>query len=136
MGSDEEAVRRVVEAFERSDWSEIDVRFGPLRIRLSAGDDAHRPLPTEPAITPDAPSDVIEPDVSAAPSATDGDPADAPPGAHLVTSPSPGIFWRAPEPGARPFTDVGHHVDASSTICIVEVMKLMNHVKAGVSMPN
>jgi acetyl-CoA carboxylase biotin carboxyl carrier protein len=51
----------------------------------------------------------------------------------VVTSPSPGIFWCAPEPGAPPFTDVGLRVDASSTIGIVEIMKLMNHVKASVA---
>ena len=32
-----------------------------------------------------------------------------------------------------PFADVGHTVEASATLCIVEVMKLMNHVKASVS---
>ena len=56
-----------------------------------------------------------------------------PTGAHVVVSPSPGILWRSPEPGAPPFADVGDVVDASATVCIVEVMKLMNHVKAGVS---
>jgi biotin carboxyl carrier protein len=64
-----------------------------------------------------------------------GSPAMAKPppsGAHLVVSPSPGIFWRSPEPGLPPFTDEGHTVDASATVCIVEVMKLMHHVKAGV----
>ncbi|RPI05274.1 MAG: acetyl-CoA carboxylase, biotin carboxyl carrier protein, partial [Actinobacteria bacterium] len=53
--------------------------------------------------------------------------------AHVVVSPSPGIFWRSPEPGLPPFADLGLSVDASATVCIVEVMKLMNHVKAGVS---
>jgi acetyl-CoA carboxylase biotin carboxyl carrier protein len=55
-----------------------------------------------------------------------------PDGAHVVVSPSPGIFWRSPEPGAPPFADVGDTIDASATVCIVEVMKLMNHLKAGV----
>ena len=52
MGSDEEAVRRVVEAFERSDWSEIDVRFGPLRIRLSAGEAGTRIAMTPSFVSP------------------------------------------------------------------------------------
>jgi biotin carboxyl carrier protein len=50
----------------------------------------------------------------------------------VVVSPSPGIFWRSPEPGAPPFADVGDTIDASATVCIVEVMKLMNHLKADV----
>ena len=56
-----------------------------------------------------------------------------PAGAHVVVSPSPGILWRSPQPGAPPFADIGDVVDASSTVGIVEVMKLMTHVKAGVS---
>jgi acetyl-CoA carboxylase biotin carboxyl carrier protein len=43
-----------------------------------------------------------------------------------------GIFYVAPEPGAPPFAGVGQHVAADDIVCIVEVMKLMNHVKAGV----
>ena len=50
-----------------------------------------------------------------------------------MVAPSPGIFWRSPEPGLPAFADVGDVVEASATVCIVEVMKLMNHVKAGVS---
>jgi biotin carboxyl carrier protein len=50
-----------------------------------------------------------------------------------VVSPSPGIFWRSPEPGRPPFVELGHTVERSATVCIVEVMKLMNHVKAGIS---
>ena len=49
-----------------------------------------------------------------------------------MTSPSPGIFWRAPEPGSAPFTDIGQTVEPAATLCIIEVMKLMHHVKAGV----
>ena len=56
-------------------------------------------------------------------------PADAP---HVIRAPSPGIFWRSPEPGAPPFADVGDVIEPSATVCIVEVMKLMNHIKAGV----
>ena len=50
-----------------------------------------------------------------------------------MLSPTVGIFYRAPEPGAPPFADVGRHVGKDDIVCIVEVMKLMNHVKAGVS---
>ena len=56
-----------------------------------------------------------------------------PTGAHVVVSPTFGIFWRSPEPGLPPFADLGHTVEASATVCIVEVMKLMYHVKADVS---
>jgi acetyl-CoA carboxylase biotin carboxyl carrier protein len=52
-------------------------------------------------------------------------------GVHRVTSPSVGVFWRAPDPSASPFVEIGQRVDAEDPVCIVEVMKLFNHVQAG-----
>ncbi|HXF30487.1 MAG TPA: biotin/lipoyl-containing protein [Solirubrobacterales bacterium] len=49
-----------------------------------------------------------------------------------VESPSVGLFWRSPSPGAPPFVEVGQTVAAGDTVAIVEVMKLMNHVAAPV----
>ena len=49
-----------------------------------------------------------------------------------VTSPTVGTFYRAPGPGQRPFVDVGSPVEADSVVCIVEVMKLMSSVTAGI----
>lgn len=53
----------------------------------------------------------------------------------LVTIPSPmlGTFYRAEAPGAAPFVEVGARVEADTTVCIIEVMKMMNSVPAGVS---
>ena len=48
-----------------------------------------------------------------------------------VTAPLVGTFYRAPEPGAEPFVEVGSTVEADQTVGIVEAMKLMNPVKAG-----
>ncbi|HEX3238643.1 MAG TPA: biotin/lipoyl-containing protein [Solirubrobacterales bacterium] len=49
-----------------------------------------------------------------------------------IESPSVGLFWRAPSPGAPPFVEVGGRVAAGETVAIVEVMKLMNHVSSPV----
>jgi acetyl-CoA carboxylase biotin carboxyl carrier protein len=49
-----------------------------------------------------------------------------------VKSPLAGTFYRAPAPGARPFVEVGGEVKAGDQLAIVEVMKLMNTVKAPV----
>jgi biotin carboxyl carrier protein len=43
-----------------------------------------------------------------------------------------GIFHRAPKPGASPFVEVGSRVEEQTVIGIIEVMKLMNSVQAGV----
>lgn len=142
MRSESEAIRRVIDAFEKSDWSEIDVRVGPVRVHLRTGD------PTDSGPTPDSvrsgddsavdarrtgvrpePGPDNSPSVPPSSAAT---PVDVAADAFVVRSPSPGIFWRSPQPGAPPFADVGQHVDVASTLCIVEVMKLMNHVKGGV----
>jgi acetyl-CoA carboxylase biotin carboxyl carrier protein len=50
-----------------------------------------------------------------------------------VRAPLPGTFYRAPQPGAAPFVEVGSRVSADTVIGIVETMKLMNSVHAGVA---
>jgi acetyl-CoA carboxylase biotin carboxyl carrier protein len=74
---------------------------------------------------------VAEPAAAAAPvpAAAPGGP---PPAGTPIESPSVGLFWRAPSPGAPPFVEVGARVAAGDTVAIVEVMKLMNHVVASV----
>jgi len=52
-------------------------------------------------------------------------------GGHEVKAPMVGTFYRAPAPGASPFVEVGSLVTEEDTICIIEVMKLMNSIKAG-----
>jgi acetyl-CoA carboxylase biotin carboxyl carrier protein len=54
-------------------------------------------------------------------------------GLFAVTAPLPGTFYRAPAPGAAPFVEVGSRVSADSVVGIVETMKLMNAVPAGVA---
>jgi acetyl-CoA carboxylase biotin carboxyl carrier protein len=49
-----------------------------------------------------------------------------------VSAPLLGTFYRAPKPGAPPFVDVGSQVEEDTIIGIIEVMKLMNTVRAGV----
>jgi acetyl-CoA carboxylase biotin carboxyl carrier protein len=56
-----------------------------------------------------------------------------PSGGHLVKSPMVGTFYRAPAPDQPPFVEVGARVQADTIVCIIEVMKLMNSVAAGVA---
>jgi acetyl-CoA carboxylase biotin carboxyl carrier protein len=44
-----------------------------------------------------------------------------------------GTFYRAEAPGAAPFVEVGARVEPDTVVCIIEVMKMMNSVPAGVS---
>ena len=77
---------------------------------------------------------VASPSTVAAPVAATAAPAAAPEvtDGTAVESPMLGTFYRAPKPGAQPFVEVGAQVEADTVIGIVEVMKLMNTVRAGV----
>lgn len=55
-----------------------------------------------------------------------------PPVGTFVTSPMVGTFYSSPSPEDPPFIKVGDQVDESMVICIIEAMKVMNEVKAGV----
>jgi acetyl-CoA carboxylase biotin carboxyl carrier protein len=44
-----------------------------------------------------------------------------------------GTFYRAQAPGAEPFVDVGARVEPDTIVCLIEVMKMMNSVPAGVA---
>jgi acetyl-CoA carboxylase biotin carboxyl carrier protein len=140
-----ETIRALLDAFERSDWREMVVEVGEDRLHVSRD-----PLPESATLVP-APAKTA-PAVSAAGPVAAGDPAPAavakassgvvPPAASptaepageipdqgtRIESPSVGLFWRAPAPGAPPFVEVGGRVAAGETVAIVEVMKLMNHV--------
>ena len=136
-----EDIRALVSAFESSDWDEMSLQHGDTRLELTrtgrppAGrESAPAPAPVAaaaPVATP-APTATAAP-VAAASAPTTGPAIAAHPDGHKVTSPSLGLFWRSPQPGAPPFVEVGQKVHSEDTVCIVEVMKLMNHVKAGVS---
>jgi biotin carboxyl carrier protein len=133
VSDDHEVLKRIVAAFEASDWAEIDVRAGSLRIHLSTRTD-----PSTAPIGLDRPPPAEQPGPTGAtpavaPAVPTTQTAELPAGTHLVVSPSPGIFWRSPQPGAPPFADTGDRVEPDTTVCIVEVMKLMNHVKAAVA---
>ena len=53
-------------------------------------------------------------------------------GFHRIVAPMLGTFYRAPAPGATPFVDVGTRVEEETVVCLIEVMKMMNAVPAGV----
>ena len=60
-------------------------------------------------------------------------PAAAASGLVEIKAPMLGTFYRAPKPGADPFVAIGSRIEPDTVIGIIEVMKLMNSVAAGVS---
>ena len=49
-----------------------------------------------------------------------------------IKAPVLGTFYATPKPGAPPFVEVGQLVAEDDVVCLIEVMKLFNTVKAGV----
>jgi len=49
---------------------------------------------------------------------------------HAVKAPMVGTFYRAPNPGAAPFVEVGQSVKEGDALCIIEAMKLLNEIEA------
>ena len=52
---------------------------------------------------------------------------------HKINSPIVGTFYRAPSPDLPSYVEVGSHIKAGSTLCIVEAMKLMNEIESDIS---
>jgi len=143
MEMNPETIRALLDAFDRSDWQEMTITVGGDRLHVSrdASSNGLAPPPPPPAAAPAeaapatasaAPAEAMPATpTEAAPAAPSAPPTEVPDGA-TVDSPSVGLFWRAPSPGAPPFVEVGQAVSAGDTVAIVEVMKLMNHVVAPV----
>ncbi len=51
----------------------------------------------------------------------------------VITAPMLGTFYRAEAPGAAPFVDVGARVEPDTIVCLIEVMKMMNSIPAGMA---
>jgi acetyl-CoA carboxylase biotin carboxyl carrier protein len=60
-----------------------------------------------------------------------GEPSE-PDGPVTIPAPMLGTFYRAEAPGKPPFVEVGSRVEPDTIVCIIEVMKMMNSVPAGV----
>ena len=141
-----EDIRALVRAFESSNWDEMSLNYGDTTLALTrtgqppaARAAGPAPVAAPPAAATAAPAPVPAAPAPAAAAVATPAPANGPtsadalPGGHRVISPSLGLFWRSPQPGAPPFVEIGQRVAAEDTVCIIEVMKLMNHVKAGVA---
>jgi acetyl-CoA carboxylase biotin carboxyl carrier protein len=116
-------IAEITRLLEDSSFDELDLEIDGLKIRLrrsgappprSAAQPA-APSPTRPASMPAAPAAVPTED----------------PSLIVVRAPLLGTFYRAPRPGAPPFVEVGGSVEPDTTVGIIEVMKLMNTVRAG-----
>lgn len=136
-------IGRILDVLQESDWDQAEVLVGDVAISV-ARNGSSLPDSRYPASVPAARAAVRavvadeagRSEISATPS-NDAVPQPLPQTllsqAHSVTSPSVGLFWRSPQPGAPPFVEVGQRVAAGDVLGIVEIMKLMNQVISGVA---
>jgi acetyl-CoA carboxylase biotin carboxyl carrier protein len=127
-----EDLLQIVEIIKSSaQFSEFRLKIGEIEIELKRRQNA---ASTAPAFV--APDDQVQAEAPApaphhAPAAASA--ADWPAESVVVRAPMMGTFYRSPAPGAPPFVSIGQAVEAGTTVCIIEVMKLMNSIPAGVS---
>jgi acetyl-CoA carboxylase biotin carboxyl carrier protein len=126
------AIARLIESGSR--FSEFRLRSGDIEVEVKRGNGvAQQTLPPPPPKGGgEFGAPAVAPAAATQQSAGAQSQPDLPPGTHLIKSPMVGTFYRSPEPGAKPFVEPGTKVKRDTIVCIIEVMKLMNSVEAGV----
>ncbi len=119
-------------------FGELHLKFGEVEIDVTRGvprSVVTEVLPAEASAASDVsetpPSPPAPPPARAQPARSASSAEQPSPKAAVVRSPMVGTFYRAPAPGAPPFVEIGQIVEPSTTICIIEVMKLMSSITAG-----
>jgi acetyl-CoA carboxylase biotin carboxyl carrier protein len=122
-------VAEILKLLEGSSFDSLDLEIDGMRVQLRRGGSGAAVAPAG------VPSAARASATAAATQATSpmAVPVEVPPGARVVPAPLLGIFYRAPKPGEPPYVEVGNRVGPETIIGIIEVMKLMNTVRAGVA---
>ena len=124
-------VKKLIELLEESGIDELEIKEGEESVRISR----HSKQPAyaaQPVYAP-APAPAAAPVAAAAPSA-EAAPAAAPKlNGTVARSPMVGTFYRAASPTSPNFVEVGQTVKKGDILCIVEAMKMMNHIEAEAS---
>ena len=124
-------VKKLIELLEESGIDELEIREGEESVRISRhSKTAAQPVYAQaPAFAAPAPAPA-----AAAPAAAAAESAPAAPklNGNVVRSPMVGTFYRAASPTSANFVEVGQSVKKGDILCIVEAMKMMNHIEADV----
>ncbi|MND27995.1 Biotin carboxyl carrier protein of acetyl-CoA carboxylase [compost metagenome] len=122
-------VKKLIELLEESGIDELEIKEGEESVRISR----HSKTPAAQqyfAPAPVAAAPVAAPVAAAAPAAEAAAPALK---GTVIRSPMVGTFYRKPSPTSPNFAEVGQTVKKGDTLCIVEAMKMMNHIEAETS---
>ncbi len=115
-------IRDLADILNETGLSEIELEQKGVRVRVSRGNAVH--MAAAPIVAPHAAAPIAAAPASQLPPAAPTVPADA------VKSPMVGTVYRAPQPGAANFIEVGSEVKAGQTLLIIEAMKTMNQIPA------
>lgn len=124
---DRDFIRELAHLVRDAELSEIRIEHEGMRLRISRGTTPEPMAYYAPAAPQQSPAQAPSGPPSGAPA--DASPEAATRGAP-VPSPMVGTVYRAPEPGANAFVEVGDEVREGQTVMIVEAMKHMNEVAA------
>jgi acetyl-CoA carboxylase biotin carboxyl carrier protein len=134
MALSDEDVREILRLVDESKLDELRIDTPEFRLHVRRGgaptaaeEPAARAAASEPAASEPA---VSEPAPAPEPAAAG---TTASNGAVTIDAPMLGTFYRASSPGAEPFVEVGTEVDTGTVVCLIEVMKMMNSIPAGVA---
>ncbi|MGL3109801.1 acetyl-CoA carboxylase biotin carboxyl carrier protein [Bradyrhizobium sp. BR 1432] len=119
---DSALVRELALLLDETSLTEIEIERAGLRLRVARNVSVAATMPMPVAAAPAA----LPAAAAAVAPATAAADLSKHPGA--VTSPMVGTAYRAPEPGAKPFIDVGTKVSVGQTLLIIEAMKTMNQI--------
>jgi acetyl-CoA carboxylase biotin carboxyl carrier protein len=130
----QDEIKEILEMMREHELSEFELERGDLKIRIKKSGTA----PSVPviAVTQPAVPQATLPAPTASPqsetAAPESDQNDQLDGIELavVKSPIVGTFYRASEPGAPNFVEVGDSVRKGQVLCIIEAMKLMNEIES------
>lgn len=117
-------IKKLIELVEESGINELEISEGEESVRISRGAVAVQAAPMMQAAPMAAP---LAAPVSAAAPAEAAAPVIS---GHIVRSPMVGTYYASASPDAPAFAEVGKHVNAGDTLCIVEAMKMMNQIEA------
>lgn len=118
-------LKTLIDLVAESGIAELEITEGEGKVRIVKFSQTVQPqayvAPVAAPVAGAAPAAAVTPAAPAAPAAVSG---------HVVKSPMVGTFYRAPNPGAAPFIEVGQSVKEGQPLCIIEAMKLLNEIEA------
>lgn len=124
-------VSEIMRLVEQAGYDELTLEIDGMKLSIRRGVATYNAGAIDPAA--EQPSGQTTKPANVSAGSQPGSPHSADPDLQVVTAPMLGTFYRAPKPGAPPFVVVGARVEEDSVVGIIEVMKLMNTVRAGVS---